>query len=288
MSNSAAVFITGTSSGIGRACALGLDREGYRVFAGVRRAEDGEGLKREASERLVPVIADIVDPEQVDTAAKSVTRHLGDLPLAALINNAGISVNGPLEIIPIDELRRQLEVNIVAQVRVTQKFLPLLRKSKGRIINIGSTAGFLAVPMLGPYSASKYGMEAVADVLRRELAPWNIKVALIQPGSIATPIWAKGKKEGRQFVASASKEDLDLYGSIIDRTMKLVEKSEKEADPPDVVLRAVLHALIAKRPRTRYLVGKNSRMEKFISMLPDGVQDRILSRFFRTPKEGTQ
>src|SRR5439155_3574156 len=145
------IVITGASTGIGRACALRLDRMGFRVFAGVRKTEDGEALKQQASERLTPVVIDVTDVASIARAAEMVAAEVGEAGLAGLVNDAGIAVAGPLEFIPIEELRKQLEVNVIGQIAVTQVFLPLLRKGHGRIVNMGSISGRLAVPLLGPY-----------------------------------------------------------------------------------------------------------------------------------------
>jgi NAD(P)-dependent dehydrogenase (short-subunit alcohol dehydrogenase family) len=280
MAYTGGVFITGASTGIGEACALGLDELGYHVFVGVRKEADGKSLRQRASERLTPIIVDIVNEEQVRAAAVTVGQTLGDKPLVGLINNAGITVNGPLEFIPLDGLRRQLEVNVVGQVSVTQRFIPLLRKSKGRIINLSSTSGFFAVPILGPYCASKYAMEAISDVMRRELRPWGIEVVLLEPGAIATKIWEKGVSETEQFMEEGPGEMRQLYESLLERTRKLAEESERHAHSPKVVVKAVVHALTSPRPKTRYIMGANAWPQKIISMLPDRIQDRLVTKHF--------
>lgn len=280
MSNSGGIFVTGASTGIGEACALGLDKRGYQVFAGVRDKEDGESLQQRASERFSYILVDVVNLEQIKEAAQTISQTLGDKPMAGLINNAGISVSGPLEFVPIEGLRRQLEVNVVSQVSVSQAFIPLLRKGKGRIINVGSISGIFAVPMLGPYCASKFAMEAISDVLRRELKQWDIKVILLEPGAIATKIWGKGRNEAERAIKEAPKEMLQLYESFIDRALKLAVDSEKIAKPPEVVVNAVVHALESRRPKTRYIIGSRAWPQKIITMLPDRIQDRIIASFF--------
>ena len=284
MAKRGGIFITGTSSGIGEACALGLDRRGYRIFAGVRRKEDGESLCQRASDRLVPVLIDISDRAQVKAAAESVAESLGEAPLVGLINNAGISIGGPLEFTPIDRLRHQLEINVVSQVSVTQLFIPLLRKSQGRIINVGSVSGLFASPLMGPYCASKYAMEAISDVMRRELKPWNIRVSLLEPGPIASKIWQKTRTRVEHVLQDPPKDLLSLYQPLIEKTMKHAADSEKRAQSPDVVVEAVVHALTSPRPRTRYLLGSRLAVRKVMSWLPDTIQDRIVASYLNWGK----
>ena len=279
MSKAGGVLITGSSTGIGEACALKLHELGYEVFAGVRQAEDGQSLRQKTSERLHPVMVDITNAEQVKAAAETVRQGLGDRPLAGLINNAGISVGGPLEFVPIDRFRNQLEVNLIGHISVYQSFIPLLRQSQGRIINVGSIAGFFASPILGPYSASKYAMEAVADVMRRELKPWNIKVILLEPGVIATKIWEKARTHTATAIKEAPAEVMQLYGALIERVTKLAADNEKIAQSPEVVANAVVRALTANRPKTRYRIGPKARLQKVLSWLPDKIQDRLVATY---------
>ncbi len=281
MSNTGAVFISGSSSGIGEACAVGLDKHGYDVFAGVRKAEDGESLRRKTSQRLQPVLVDIADENQIKAAGETVRRALGARPLVGLINNAGIFVGGPLEFVPIDRLRHQMEINLIGHIAMSQTFLPLLRKSQGRIINIGSIAGIFASPMMGPYCASKFAMEAVSDVLRRELRPWNIRVILLEPGIIDTKIWPKAKSQAEEAIAGAPEELTKLYGPLIDAVQNHAADATKAAQSAEVVFRAVLQALTVRRPKTRYRMGPKARAQKVISWLPDRIQDRMLVRFFK-------
>jgi NAD(P)-dependent dehydrogenase (short-subunit alcohol dehydrogenase family) len=277
MSNAGGVFITGSSSGIGKAGVLALDKLGYDVFTGVRKMEDGQSLKQIASERLHPVIIDITNHEQIVAAAETVHRGLGEMPLVGIINNAGIAVGGPLEFVPIDRLRHQLEVNLIGHIAVSQVFIPLLRKSRGRIINVGSTAGFFASPLMGAYCSSKYAVEAISDVLRRELRPWNIKVSLIEPGIIGTKIWKKAGAQADRAIKEAPDEMIRLYGPLIELVRKHIEDIEKRAQPPAVVAKAVVHALTAAHPKARYRVGPSARVQKILSWLPENIQDRIIA-----------
>ena len=199
-----AVVITGASTGIGHASALHLASLGFKVFAGVRRDEDADRLRAVANGSIEPVHIDVTDQASIDAAAGRVREATGG-SIAGLVNNAGIAVPGPLEHLPVDEFRRQLEVNVTGQVAVTQAFLPMLRPSRGRIVNIGSIGGRVAAPMLGPYAASKHAMEGLTDSLRRELRPSGIEVSIIRPGPIATEIWERGNTKAGELLARMSR-----------------------------------------------------------------------------------
>jgi NAD(P)-dependent dehydrogenase (short-subunit alcohol dehydrogenase family) len=276
----AGVVITGASSGIGHACALDLDRRGFRVFGGVRKEEDAEALRGAGSERLTPLMIDVTDADAVTRAREEVDAALGDEPLAGVVNNAGIGVGGPLEFTPIEELRRQLEVNTVAPVDVARAFLPRLRASRGRIVNMGSVGGRVGQPFLGPYSASKFALAGLSEAWRRELLPWGIHVALIEPGNIKTRIWEKGSSQVEELRANLPDEGRRLYGSNIDRMEKVIRFADRTGASPDKVARAVAHALTSKRPRARYMVGADARVQNALDKaLPTRLVDRALTRF---------
>jgi NAD(P)-dependent dehydrogenase (short-subunit alcohol dehydrogenase family) len=281
-----AVVVTGASTGIGRACALRLDSMGFRVFAGVRRPEDGDALRAAASDRLSPLRIDVTDAASIAEARKNVDAQMGEAGrLRGLVNNAGIGVGGPLEFIALDELRRQLEVNVIGQVAVTQEFLPMLRAAKGRIVYIGSIAGRMASPFIGPYSASKFALEAVTDAFRFELAPWDINVAVVEPGSIATPIWDKGRTMADDIERDLGDDGRRLYGHAIAAIRTFLDDAEKRAIPADRVADAVVHALTAKRPKTRYLVGTDARLQAMLATVaPDRIVDRVIARQLKVGK----
>ena len=275
-----AVVATGASSGISEACALRLDGLGFRVFAGVRGQQDGDALRRKASERLAPVMLDVTDPLSVQSASDSVAAATGGVGLAGLVNNAGTAVAAPLEFLPLGELRRQLEVNVVGQIAVTQAFLPLLRQGSGRIVNIGSVSGRIASPLLGAYTASKFAMEGLTDTLRRELSPWGVAVSIVEPGRIATPIWEKSLKVADELLDALPRRALELYGPAIEEVRSGALEAARWGAPPEKVARAVEHALTAKRPRTRYPVGPDARVGALlVRLLPDPLLDRILSAY---------
>jgi NAD(P)-dependent dehydrogenase (short-subunit alcohol dehydrogenase family) len=255
------VLITGASSGIGAATAKRMAARGWEVWSGVRRAGDAPSGTRE-------VIVDVTDLDSIRAAASGVER------LDGLVNNAGIAVAAPLEFLPLDELRRQLEVNLIGQLAVTQAFLPALRAARGRIVIVGSIAGKSALPFLGAYAISKFALEALADSLRVEVAPDGIHVSIVEPGTIATAIWTKP-----QPVADAMPpEAMERYGSRIQRFRSVAAARSAKAAPVDSVGVAVEHALTASRPRTRYLVGRDAKLRAAIQKLPDRLRDRVLAR----------
>jgi NAD(P)-dependent dehydrogenase (short-subunit alcohol dehydrogenase family) len=273
------VVITGASTGIGRATALRLDRRGWRVFAGVRKEADGEALRGEASERLVPLTLDVTDPAQIAAATERVTAEVGEVGLDGLVNTAGIVVPGPLEAIAIDDFRRQLEVNLTGQLAVTQAMLPSLRRARGRIVLVSSIGGRFALPMSGAYHASKFGLEAVGDVLRMELSPWGIHVSLIEPGSIATPLWDRGQREADDFLAAADEQHKTLYGKAIATGREVARKTAARGIPPQKVAEAIEAALTARHPRPRYLVGVDARAQAGLkALVPTRVLDRLVTR----------
>lgn len=281
-----AVVITGASTGIGEACALRLDRAGWRVFAGVRKEADAQRLKGAASDRLTPLTLDVTNEAQIEAAAKMVDEAVGEAALSGLVNNAGVSINGPLEYLTSDDLRKQFEVNVVGQIAVTRAFLELIRKGHGRIVNIGSIGGKFATPFLGPYCASKHAMEALSDSLRQELRPWGIHVALVEPGSIRTEIWEKGQRGADEFEKNAPEEAMMSYGKAFNALREAARKFEAAGIPPDRVARAVEHALTSGRPRTRYIVGFDATVQRVLAaIVPDKVLDTLTARQLGLPSK---
>lgn len=268
------VLITGASTGIGSATAAHLDRLGHEVFAGVRKEADGQRL-RERSPGVTPVILDVTDGASIAAAAETV----GERPLAGLVNNAGIAVSGPLEFMDLDALRHQLEVNLVGQVAVTQAFLPALRRGRGRVVFTGSIGGRVPLPFTAPYGASKAGIAAIAGSLRQELRPWGIGVSVVEPGSVATPIWEKGAGAAASTVAALPPQGRELYGKTLSGTGEIAAKMEAAGIPPERVAEVIERALTVKRPRSRYLVGRDAKMQYVMSrLLPDPLFDRLVAR----------
>jgi NAD(P)-dependent dehydrogenase (short-subunit alcohol dehydrogenase family) len=281
-----AVVVTGASTGIGRATALHLDSLGLRVFAGVRREEDGDSLRREASPSLTPLRLDVTDAEQVAKAARLVGDAVRDSRLAGIVNNAGIAVAGPVEFVPLDMWRQQLEINVIGVVAMVQAFTPLLRESHGRIVNISSLGGRLAQPIAAPYTASKHALEAISDALRLELLPWGIAVAVIEPGAVKTPIWDKGLRAGAELLRNAPPEVFSLYGAAVEIATRMAMHENETGVEPMEVARAVEHALLSPRPRTRYPVGRQAKLLiPLARFLPDRLKDELLLRVSGLPRK---
>jgi NAD(P)-dependent dehydrogenase (short-subunit alcohol dehydrogenase family) len=282
------VVVTGASTGIGAACALDCASRGMTVFAGVRDSRAGEALAAKGGSRLIPITLDVTDEPSIARSVEVVQRVVGEAGLGGLVNNAGVVIGSPLEVIPLSQLRKQLEVNVIGQIAVTQAFLPLLRRGRGRIVNMGSIAGRGTIPLLGPYSASKYALEALTDALRMELQPWGIQVSIIEPGAIATPIWEKSGKTAEELESLVGDEAKALYSEAVIRIREAVAQSAQRAISPDVVVRAVHHALTAAHPKTRYLVGKDAKLRAWmVKWLPDRIQDTLLTWALSYPRKGS-
>jgi NAD(P)-dependent dehydrogenase (short-subunit alcohol dehydrogenase family) len=278
------VVITGASTGIGEACALGLDKLGFHVFAGVRREADGENLRRKATDRLNPLYLDVTVGDSVREAASRVETAVGEAGLAGLVNNAGIVIAGPMELVPLTEFRRQFEVNVIGQLAVIQAFLPLVRRARGRIINMGSISGRMATPFIGAYGASKFALEAITDALRVELLPWKISVSIIEPGSVATPIWEKSGKVAGDIARQIPEAQRRLYSRVYEAMRQATGRAAQAGISVEVVVRTVVHALTAPRPKTRYVVGRDARRGLFLSrILTDRMRDRFIIRHLGLP-----
>ena len=269
------VVITGTSTGIGAATALHLAEKGFRVLAGVRRRQDGEGLVARSSGELSPIIIDVTKESSIAAATDVVASAVGDRGLAGLVNNAGIVRPCPVEVQPIAEFRRHLDVNLIGPVRTIQAFLPLIRRGKGRIVNVGSIGGRLALPMHGAYSASKFGIEALTDSLRLELRQWGIPVALVDPGAVTTAIFGKelGAIDGLE--TTLEEEDFRRYEAQISAVRQLVEKTAADAESPVVIAKAIAHALMSAKPKTRYLAGHGAKAVATLARATSGTESRI-------------
>jgi NAD(P)-dependent dehydrogenase (short-subunit alcohol dehydrogenase family) len=270
------VVITGASTGIGHAAAVRLTGAGFTVYAGVRTQADAERLRAAG---LRPLEIDVTDQTTIAAAAKRVGEAVGGAGLAGLVNNAGIAVSGPLELIPIEDWRRQLEVNVIGQVATIQAFLPLLRAGSGRIVNVSSIGGRIALPLVGPYAASKFALEAISDSLRRELRGQGIEVSVVEPGGVKTPIWDKGLSHADEIEAATPPQGRELYGRMIGAMRRQVETiATKTGMEPEEVAEPIFHALTAKRPRTRYLVGREAKLRWAIAKrVPDRVFDRLIA-----------
>ena len=270
------VLVTGASKGIGRATARLLADRGIGVFAGVRGEGDADALRRD-SDRITPVMLDVTDRDGIAAAAERVSREAPD-GLSGVVNNAGIVVPGPLEFLPLEHLRTQLEVNVVGVVAVTQAFLPLIRRGAGRIVNVSSINGRVAVPFIGPYAMSKFAVEAMSDALRMELRRWNIPVVVIEPGAIETPIWQTSQRRAARISGELGSAARDSYGGVLRAFETGSGRPPKHAIPPQRVARVIERALSARRPRTRYLVGLDAHLAALAkAVLPDRLIDRLIT-----------
>jgi NAD(P)-dependent dehydrogenase (short-subunit alcohol dehydrogenase family) len=270
---SGTVLVTGASTGIGEATVLHLKTLGFDAVGAVRKDEDAERL---AERGIRTVRIDVTDPTQIAAARD----ELGDLPLAGLVNNAGIAVAAPLEFLPVERLREQLEINLIGQMAVTQAFLPALRRGRGRLVMVSSIGGRVALPLVSAYNASKFGLEGMTDSLRRELRGQGVDVILVEPGGVKTPIWRKGQDLADEMLEDVPPEADRLYGRLIEAvragTQRIATESGAE---PSAVAEAIGEALTASRPRTRYLVGRDAKMRAYMSrVLPDRVMDRMIAR----------
>ena len=273
------ILISGASTGIGRACAVDLARHGFSVFAGVRKPEDGEVLRSAVGDLIVPVQLDVTDGESIAAAVELIADVNGDRRLSGLVNNAGIVVAGPLEFLPVAALREQFEVNVLGLLALTQACLPLLRAGRGRIVNMSSISGRFASPLLGPYAASKFAVEALSDSLRRELAPWDIPVSLVEPGKVATPVWQKSADAAERLIAGLPAEATARYGPSLERSRRRALRAARTGISADAVAAVVHTALTGARPRTRYLVGRDAKIGALMARwLPDHVLDRYVRR----------
>ncbi|MDX3111287.1 SDR family NAD(P)-dependent oxidoreductase [Nonomuraea angiospora] len=275
------VMITGTSSGIGRASALALAARGFTVFAGIREAADGEALRRASRGEIVPVYVDVTDGESIAAAAVRVERATGAAGLAGLVNNAGIGAPWPMELVPLDEFRRHLEVNLTGQLAVTQAFLPLVKRARGRIINVGSEGGRITLPFLGPITSAKHGLVSVTDALRMELRPWGVYVSIVEPGATQSTAPAKLVENGRRAVAELfSPQGRADYGAMVEHVIgRIAASNQRTGSPPEVIAGAVVKAMTARRPRTRYPVGGHAKLlTRLRRVLPDRAMDALFAR----------
>lgn len=273
------VLITGSSTGIGQATALHLDRLGFRVFAGVRKMEDGNALCAQASGRLTPLLLDVTDSQAIAHAKEVVAATVGPAGLAGLVNNAGVGFDSPVEFIPLDDLRALFEVNVFGVIAVTQAFLPLVRQARGRIVNISSSLQIVVAPFSGSYSASKFAVGGFSRALRMEVRPFGVKVSVVVPGIIDTPIWKKGK-EWTAEVRRAQASRLDpLYGKAFGKMQQYSAGLGQKGIPPEEVARAIAHALTATHAKHYYLVGREARLFSLLTtFIPERFHDWIALR----------
>lgn len=274
------VLITGSSTGIGRACALHLATNGWTVHAGVRKAADGQALQREAGNTLRSIVLDITDAASIASAAAEIHQRVGTAGLSGLVNNAGVCFFGPVETVSIDEWRKQFEINVFGQIAVTQAMLPILRagvsaSGTAAIVMMSSIAGRVGQPILGPYCASKFALEAVSDALRCELAADKISVSILEPGAIKSEIWRKAQEDAQSM--DRNNPAYERYRLIMDGTAKIAMEAEQRAVPAIRVAREVERCLTLRRPPIRRLIGFDAKMSaQMAKVMPRRMFDRLL------------
>lgn len=276
-----AVVITGASSGIGLVTALMLARRGWHTFGGVRSPAAAAAIRAAAGAigvgaLLHPFLLDITETTQIEAATTLVSQTIAlyHTPLLGVINNAGIAVAGPMEEVSLAHLRESWEINALGAIAVARAFLPQLRASRGRIVNVSSVSGRIAAPFLGAYAASKFALEAYSDALRVELCPWGVRVILIEPGPIATPIWEKGAARALDALIGGR---ASLYTPFLPAARARFARAAAHGRPPEIVAATILQALITRRPRARYLVTRDPlAFALFARFAPDWLRDRAL------------
>ena len=276
-------IVTGASTGIGLAIVLELVRRGERVLAGVRSTKDSKKISE-----LCINLKGRIETFQLDVTKESDLLGLENFlrdqkaPVRGLVNNAGVVMAGPLEIMPLDKIKEMFDVNVFGLLRVTQICLPYLRLNRGRIVNMSSISGLTVSPVLSPYCASKHCVEVFSDALRMELKPWGIEVALIEPGSISTPIWEKSLYNSSSELKSLPREKYGLYEGLLSRFEKLAVAISKKASSPDVVVEKTIHALFSRKPKTRYLVGSGARQALIQNWMPDRWRDALVLKYLKS------
>jgi len=271
------VLVTGASTGIGYACARTLANSDRIVFAGVRSEADAQRLS-ELHGNVRPILLDVTVREQIAAAADAI--RASGVQLRGVVNNAGIAVAGPLEFLPLDDFRKQFEINLFGALAVTQAMLPLLRQAPdGRILFMSSVSGQIAPPYVGPYASSKFALEAMADALRMELSQFGMRVSVVQPGNVRTPIWQKGRDAKDDLVARMPQEASTHYADAVDALVRVTQREERTGIDPQVVADAVLHALTSPQPKARYPVGGPPAWQRRLaSLLPERLRDRLILR----------
>lgn len=280
MRNVRAILVSGASSGIGAATVRAIARAGMIAYAGVRTDADAAAVQL-LHPNVRALRLDVTDSATIEAARSEV--RAGGVALTGLVNNAGIALGGPLESLPLDEVRRQFEVNVFGAIAVTQAFLPLLREQPSRIVFIGSISGRVAVPYASAYSASKFALRAFADALRIELKPSGIDVSLIEPGSVATPIWSKGRAMREAMLARLPAGAPAYYRAAIESLARAMQAEERGGLPPERVAAAIVRALTARKPKAHQIIGAPARLGAAIALLPPALHDRFLRATMRLP-----
>ena len=274
------VVVSGASTGIGAAAVELLANKGYVAFAGVRNDADAQRLAA-FHPNVRPIALDVTSAESIAAAAAEI--RASGVSLLGVVSNAGIAKGGPLETIPLDELRHQFEVNVIGALAVVQAFLPSLPENRGRVVFVGSISGRLATPYIGPYSASKFALRSIADSLRVELAPDGIAVTLIEPASVKTPIWQKGRDYQEQLYKNLGENPRPHYRRALESVVETTNNEERGGMPVEVVSEAIYRALTDTKPRAAHLVGTSAKLGSILASLPAGLRSRIVRKAMRLP-----
>jgi NAD(P)-dependent dehydrogenase (short-subunit alcohol dehydrogenase family) len=267
------ILISGASAGMGAATARELAGRGYHVLAGVRRDSDAEALR---GPNLEPVLLDITDPAQIEAVERRIAADPAGRPLRAVINNAGIAINAPVELLSMDEWRHQFEVNFFGHIAVTKAVLPALHASSGRVVNISSIGGKVALPTYGAYAGTKFAMEGMSDALRRELAPHGVQVVVVEPGGVRTEMTGRGIERMNETIATMSPAERSRYGGLLQAIINQATAFTKSGESAEAAGRIIAQAATVRRPRARYTIGRDAAV---LTRLPRILSDRILDRF---------
>jgi NAD(P)-dependent dehydrogenase (short-subunit alcohol dehydrogenase family) len=280
--------ITGASTGIGAATARELARRGFHVLAGVRRDRDADAIRGPGIE---PLIIDITNPDHIRALVARVHGDPAGRAVRALVNNAAIGFNAPFEAVALDEWRRLFEVNLFGHIAVTQALLPALIRSKGRVVNISSVGGKIAMATYGPYAGTKFALEAVSDSLRREIAPFGVQVVVVEPGAVRTEMAGRAIATAHELASTMTPEQSQRYGGLVQAVTAQSASHTKSGLPADAAAKVIAKAVTARKPRTRYTIGRDTAvLTRLARILPDRTLDRLFAAALRPhfPKESTE
>lgn len=270
------IVVTGTSTGIGNATAKELASHGFYVLAGVRRDSDADAVR---GVNIEPVMLDITNEMHIANLVKRIKDDPEKRPLRALVNNAAIEINAPLEVLPLSEWKRQFDVNVFGQVAMIQALLPALFQSRGTIVNISSIGGKAAMAGYGPYASTKFALEGLSDALRRELEPFGVKVVVVEPGGVVSPMSAQVRVKAEKITNEMTPEHRSRYGGLMHAMVSLAEAYIKNAVPAEKAGQIIAETITSKRPRTRYTIGRDAAMVRFMNwILPDRMLDKLVAR----------
>lgn len=269
------VVVTGASAGIGAATAREMAARGFHVLAGVRRDTDADAIR---ATNLEPIMLDITDQSGISALVQRITEDPEQRRLRALVNNAGMGVNAPLETYPLSEWRRLFDVNLFGHVAMMQALLPALIESGGTIVNISSIGGKVAMAAYGPYAATKFAMEAVSDALRREVGPLGVKVVVVEPGAVTTGMLGRVDAAGQRVISGMTAEQRDRYAALMQAVISQAQASVPGGAPPEEAARVIADAITSRRPRTRYTVGRSTALVvRLVRFMSDRMLDRLLA-----------